>query len=98
MARLWHNILSRDESDDGVRCRGCGTIKQPCPMCMTPLSDDCCVDADYVPRLDIMAHLELQLDRAVSICTAAPAMMLPEMSRMELCSFCVCLGLQSETV
>ena len=49
-------------------------------MCMTALSDYCCVDEDYVPGLDIMAHLELQLERDVSICTAAPAMLLPEMA------------------
>lgn len=96
MARLWHNILSRDE--DSVRCRGCGASKLPCPMCMTALSDECCVDADYVHRLDIMAHLELGLERAVSICTTAPAMLLPEMRRMELCSFCVCWFAERDSI
>ena len=67
-------------------------------MCMTALSDECCVDEDYMSRLGIMDHLELGLERAVSICTTAPALLLPEMRRMELCSFCVCWFAERDSI
>ena len=59
-------------------------------MCMTALSEDCCVDdEDCVARLDIIDRLELSIERVVSICTIAPALLLPEMRRAPLCPFCV---------
>jgi hypothetical protein len=34
VARLWHNILCQDVNED-VRCRGCGTSRQQCTLCMS---------------------------------------------------------------
>ena len=85
--RLWHNILCADAHEE-VRCWGCGTNKRPCPMCMTSLSDECCVEASIVPHLDMMSALERVVGRDVSICTVAPTMLLPEMRRGDLCSCC----------
>ena len=88
VARLWHNILCREDASDVVRCRGCGNNRQPCPLCMASQSEDCCVDDDCVNYFDVMHQLGLGLARDVCVGTAAPPMLLPEMRRMDLCSFC----------
>ena len=87
VARLWYNILC-EEVPEVVRCWGCGRDSEACPMCMTSLSDECCVDASILHRLDIMSQLEQAIGRDTSICTAAPALLLPEMCRANLCSCC----------
>ena len=86
--RLWHNILCDENTHDAVRCWGCGADRQPCPMCMSSVSDECCVDSSIVPHLDMMSHLEHAVGRDVSVCTDAPAMLLPEMRRADLCACC----------
>ena len=97
VARLWHKFLCGDAADV-VRCRGCGNNRQPCPLCMASRSKDCCAGKDYMNHFDAMHQLGLGLARDVCVGTVAPLMLLPEMRRMDLCSFCARLCSERERV
>ena len=63
VSRCWHTLINRNHTD--IVCRGCGTPSPICALCLSAVSS-CCISADPISTLDVMAAL--RLDDVTSHC------------------------------